>query len=266
MQGKGSNGVHSAFKQLVLREVMESIRGSSLGVLWLVLNPLLMMMLYVIVFGVLFGGSFGRVDNESSLSFAIGVFIGLTVVGFMNDSIGKAPMLLLRNRNLVKKVVFPVALLPLVQLAGSSFSLLVNTGLFVLMALFYGGGASLYALLLPLMIMPLLLLAVGCVYLFSAVAVFFRDLQQITPVLTQIIFWTGGVFFGAARVMEYPPLWAVLKWNPVLRSNENIRSVILWNVAPDWSGWLFSFAIALAFTGFAIFLYQRLSERFSDFL
>lgn len=261
-----TSGVRAAFRQLVVREVMESIRGSSLGAAWLVLNPLLMMLLYVIVFGVLFGGSFGQVENETSIAFAIGVFIGLTGVGFINESIGKAPMLLLRNRNLVKKVVFPVSLLPAVQLAGSSLALLVNTVLFLVMALVYGGGPSIYMLWLPVMLLPLLLLAVACVYLLSAIAVFFRDLQQITPVLAQIIFWTGGVFFGAAKVMEYPALWAFLQWNPVLRINENLRAVLLWQSHPDWAGWSFSMIFVILFTVFGVFAYRRLSERFADFL
>ncbi|MCD8481406.1 MAG: ABC transporter permease [Verrucomicrobia bacterium] len=259
-----TSGVRAAFRQLVVREVMESIRGSSLGAAWLVLNPLLMMLLYVIVFGVLFGGSFGQVENETSIAFAIGVFIGLTGVGFINESIGKAPMLLLRNRNLVKKVVFPVSLLPAVQLAGSSLALLVNTVLFLVMALVYGGGPSIYMLWLPVMLLPLLLLAVACVYLLSAIAVFFRDLQQITPVLAQIIFWTGGVFFGAAKVMEYPALWAFLQWNPVLRINENLRAVLLWQSHPDWAGWSFSMIFVILFTVFGVFAYRRLSERFAD--
>lgn len=256
----------SAFAQLAQREIMESIKGSTLGALWLVLSPLLMMLLYVIVFGVLFGGSFGRIDNESSLAFAIGVFIGLTSVGFINEAIGKAPTLLLRNRNLVKKVIFPIALLPGVQLAGSGFGLLVNTTLFLLMAFLYGGQVSWLMLWLPVMLLPLLLLATGVVYVVSSIAVFFRDMQQVTPVLAQIVFWTSGVFFGAARVMEYPPLWAVLRWNPVLQINENLRSVLLWHASPDWVAWAYSMAVALSFTAFGIFLFKRLSSRFADFL
>lgn len=253
-------------RQLTVREISESIKGSALGILWLVFNPLLSMCLYLIVFGLLFGGSFGQVENESSISYAIGIYIGLSMVNLVNETVTKSTNNLHRHSNLIRKVVFPLELLPVVQVLGTAFKLLVNAGLWLLMGLAFGSVLRWDVLYLPVIFLPMLVMALGLSALISALSVYFRDIQQLTNVMTQIVFWSSGVFYSSAKVMAFPQIWAFLKWNPVLLATENIRAVVLWGRAPDFAqiAYLYGIGALCLLAGFALF--TRLKSGFSDFL
>ncbi len=253
-------------RQLVVRAVSESVRGSTLGVLWLVLNPLLSLALYVLVFGVLFGGKFGRVENESSISYAIGVYIGLSIVNLINETIGKSTTTLQRHGNLVRKVVFPLELLPLVQVLEVGFKLAVNTALWLAMGCVFGTVLSPHILYLPLIFIPLLGMALGLAWLISALSVYLPDIQQLTAFVTQIIFWSSGVFYSADKVREVPAIWAVLRWNPVFIAIENLREIVLWGMPPDPFQVLYLFSAALVALAVGAFFFSRLRPGFADFL
>jgi len=252
--------------QLSVREISESVKGSTLGVLWLVFSPLLSMMLYVIVFGLLFGGSFGQVEDESPLSYAIGIYIGLSVVNLVNETIVKSTNNLFNHSMLIKKVVFPIALLPMVQVTGTAFKLLINTSLWLIMGIFFGSVLGWDILYLPLIFLPLLAMTLGLAALISSLSVYFRDIQQLTQVMTQIVFWSSGVFYSSQKVMQVPQIWAVLKWNPVLLAIENLRDIVLWGLHPSLGqiAYLYLVGAALLAVGFLVF--NRLRSGFSDFL
>ena len=252
--------------QLTVREISMSVKGSSLGVLWLVFNPLLSMSLYVVVFGLLFGGSFGRVENESSFNYAVGIYIGLSVVNLINETISKSTNNLFSHSMLIKKVVFPIVLLPVVQVAGTSFKLLVNTALWLVMGIFLGSVLRWEILYLPLVFIPLLAMALGLAALFSSLSVYFRDIQQLTTVMTQIVFWSSGVFYSIQKVMQVPQVWAVLKWNPVLLAIENIRDIVLWGLAPSLPQIAYLYAVGFIIMGIGFLFFSRLRSGFSDFL
>ncbi len=253
-------------RQLTVREIAETVKGSALGVLWLVLNPLLMMALYVVVFGVLFGGSFDRVDDESPLAFAAGVYIGLSTVGLVNETLAKSTATLTRNANLVKRVVFPLALLPTVQVLGSGFKFAVNAVLWLTFSALVGGMFGIHILLLPVILLPLFALTLGLALFVSALSVYFRDIQQVISVFTQIIFWSSGVFFSSVRVMEHPPLWSILKWNPFFLTIENIRAVTLWGLPPDFAQLAYLYALSAVALALGAFVFSRLKAGFADFL
>ncbi|NDV62229.1 ABC transporter permease [Puniceicoccales bacterium CK1056] len=258
--------VGELLRQLTVREVAETIKGSALGILWLVFNPILSMCLYLVVFGVLFGGSFGQVENESSISYAIGIYIGLSMVNLVNETIAKSTNNLLRNRNLIKKVVFPLEILPIVQVLGTAFKVAINACLWIIMGLFFGSVLSWEILYMPVIFLPMMGLALGLSAMISALSVYFRDLQQLTNVMSQIVFWSSGVFYSSIKVMEFPQIWTFLKWNPVLLATENLRAIVLWGIAPDLVqiAYLYGFSALFLVGGF--FLFARLKSGFPDFL
>ncbi len=100
--------------QFSLREVELRHRGSHLGLIWSLLNPLLMLSLYVFVFGYIFGGRFGVLPNETRMDFALGVFLGLSIFQFLAETLSAAPNLIVVNPNFVKKVVFPLFAGPMI--------------------------------------------------------------------------------------------------------------------------------------------------------
>ena len=128
--------------QFLLRNVKSRHRGSILGAFWLVVNPLLMLGLYVFAFGVVFGGRFTDSPDESTLDYALGVFLGLSVLGLVSGIIGAAPGIIVGQPNFVKKVVFPLEILPAAMTGALAYDLLIGLILCLIGTCFLGARIS----------------------------------------------------------------------------------------------------------------------------
>ena len=115
--------------QFLLRNVKSRHRGSVLGALWLIVNPLLMLSLYVFAFGMVFGGRFTDSPDESTVDFALGVFLGLNILNLIQGMIGASPTIIVSQPNFVKKVVFPLEILPAAFVGAFAYDLLIGFGL-----------------------------------------------------------------------------------------------------------------------------------------
>ena len=211
--------------QFTLRNVELRHKGSHLGLVWSFLNPLLMLGLYVMVFGYIFGGKFGIVPNETPLDYALGIFLSLTLFHFSAEVLGIAPGIIVGNPNFVKKVVFPLEILPAASVAGATFHLLISLTLALLGTACFGPGLHPGLLWLPVIIAPLVLLALGVSWLLAALGVFFRDIGQITQFLSMALMWASGVFYTAQK---YPAAWVWLRYNPLLLAINLARDAALW--------------------------------------
>ena len=172
-------------KQFVLRIFHERHKGSLLGVVWAVLLPVLMMGLYTLVFGFIFGSSYGVIVNENKTDFGLGIFLSLTIFGLIADSLAISPMIIMGNPNFVRKVVFPLEILPIANFGASMLNFMISILLFLIGLTFIGRGLNIYALWFPLIIAPLLLLSIGIFWIFSALGVFLRDITQAMAFITQ---------------------------------------------------------------------------------
>ena len=137
--------------QFLTRNIKSRHRGSVLGAAWLVFNPLLMLSLYVFAFGVVFGGRFTDSPEESTLDFALGVFLGLNVLGLIQSIIGSAPTIIVAQPNFVK-VVFPLEILPAATMGALAYDLLIGFGLCLLGVVTLGPGLSGTVFYVPLII------------------------------------------------------------------------------------------------------------------
>jgi lipopolysaccharide transport system permease protein len=213
--------------QFTVRAVEMRHRGSYLGFAWAVLNPVLMAGLYVSVFGLIFNGRFHVLPDETGVDYALGVFLGLVLFHLVAETLAVAPTIIVGQPNLVKKVVFPLEMLPLSQLSAFWFHAMISLGLCLLAQVTLGRGFGPGLLWLPVILLPLLLLTIGLGWLLSAAAVFFRDIGQVVPVLGQIMLWSSAVFFSPQALPPYA--WAFLKWNPLLHTVVLARESVLWN-------------------------------------
>jgi lipopolysaccharide transport system permease protein len=222
---------HSLWWQFTLRAIEMRHRGSYLGFVWAVLTPLFTAALYVVVFGFIFNGRFKVLPDETGTDYAIGVFLGLLLFHLVAETMAVAPTIVLSQPNLVKKVVFPVEILPLAQLGAFWFHAMVSLGLVAIAAATVGHGLSLTGIAwLPLILLPLAFLTVGLGWLLAAGGVYFRDVTQIVPLLSQILLWSSAVFFTPERIAEKSAWgWAVLKWNPLLHTIDLARNALLWD-------------------------------------
>ena len=255
------------FWQFLVRNVKSRHRGSLLGAVWLGLNPLLMLSLYVFAFGVVFGGRFTDSPDESTLDYALGVFLGLNVLGLVSGTIGASPGIIVGQPNFVKKVVFPLEILPAANVGALSYDLLIGFSLCLVGVFCLGTGIGLSIFYIPIILGPIFLIALGLSWFFSALGVFIRDVGQLASFLGLALLYSSGVFYSAEKAEQSAPfIWTYLQWNPLLQIIDSLRQVILWGGQPDWFsvGYAWLFGIAAFLLG-AWFFY-RLRPAFADVL
>jgi lipopolysaccharide transport system permease protein len=248
---------------LVKREVIGRYRGSFMGICWSFFNPVLMLVVYTFVFSVIFKARWNA-GSDSKTEFALVLFAGLMVFNLFAECINRAPSLILSNVNYVKKVVFPLEILPWVAMGSSLFHSLISLGVWFIFYLIFFGIPHSSALLIPLIVIPLVLFTMGLSWLLASLGVYLRDVTQIVNILTTILMFLSPIFYPVSALPpEYRPL---LQLNPLAAVIEQARGVLIWNKMPDWpyyAGYLF-FTACIAWLGFAWF--QKTRKGFADVL
>lgn len=250
---------------LIRRDVASRYRGSVFGLLWALLTPLMMLAVFTLMFGVVVKARWSEGGADQSTSFfALALFSGLIVFNFFSEVISKAPTLIISNANLVKKVVFPIELLPIVATGAALFQLAIS---FVVLLLFIWaivGGVPISIVLAPLTIAPLVIMLLGLSWFLAALGVYFRDISQIIgPVLTAAMF-LSPIFVSRTSMPIWLQPWLVL--NPMCIPVESFRSVVIFGTHADWTalGSYCMVAIAVAFLGYQFF--QKTRKGFADVL
>lgn len=253
--------------QMTKREVVGRYKGSFLGLGWSFLNPLLMLCVYTFVFSVVFKARWGIAtagEPESKAMFAIVLFVGMIVHGLFADILNRAPGLIIGNVNYVKKVVFPLEILPVVAACSALFHALVSLTVWLLAYIIFIDVPHWHALLLPVVMLPLLVLALGLAWFLASLGVFLRDVGQTITIITTVMMFLAPVFFPVKNLpVEFQPL---IMANPVTFIIEQARDVLIWGQLPDFLGLLRYLVIALVvlWAGFAWF--QKTRKGFSDVL
>jgi len=250
--------------QLIQREVLARYRGSALGIGWSFLNPLLLLFAFTLVFGGVFGGRWsGEESGKSGFDLALFIYCGLAVFVPFAEVIGSAPKILLANQHFVRKVVFPIEILPLSGLVAASIHGASHVALLAAAALIAGHIHS-TALLVPLVLLPAWILTLGLAWWLAAAGAYMRDIGHGMPVLTQLLMFGLPVFYPGSAAPYF--LKAVNAFNPVAVAIEDLRLVLLVGAPPIWLNWalMLSIALACALTGYAFF--SRCREVFADVL
>ena len=250
--------------QFTLRNVELRHKGSHLGLIWSFLNPLLMMGLYVVVFGYIFGGSFGVLPNETRVDYALGIFFGLTLFQFVAEVMGLAPLIIVSNPNFVKKVVFPLQVLPASNVGAALFHLLIGLGLALLSLVICGRTVHANLLWLPIIIAPLFLLSLGIAWFLSALGVFLRDIGQVMQFLTMALMYSSAVFFPASRIA--PGIWVFLRFNPILLAIELARDTALWAQPINYHHLLYLYGAGFVCCSLGYLAFCRMKPAFADVL
>jgi lipopolysaccharide transport system permease protein len=251
--------------QFTLRDIESRHKGSYLGYIWMLVNPLLEFTIYTTVFSLIFQGRYGVIENEPPASYALGIFLSLTLFRLVAETLSIAPTVIVNQPNLVKKVVFPVQVLPLCSLASIIVRVGISLLLFFIGFLIWGPGLSLTNLWLPLVMLPVVALALGLSWLLAALGVFLRDISQITGALSLIILYTSAIFYSENMVIAKSPfVWSILRFNPLLHAVEDSRRVMLWQLPPHPASLAYAlgFGLTLCLIGYTTF--QKLRPAFAD--
>lgn len=250
--------------QMSRREVVGRYRGSVMGLAWSFFNPVLMLIVYTFVFSIVFKARWGIGADESKSQFAVVLFVGLIVSGFFSEVLNRAPGLILGNVNYVKKVVFPLEILPVISMGAALFHSLVSLLVLLIAFTIFNGYLHWTAILVPLVLLPFVILTVGLAWILASLGVFLRDVGQSIGIVTMIMMFLAPVFYPVTAVPEkYRPF---IMANPLTFIIEQARDVLIWGRFPSWLGLsIYSLiAIAVAWVGFAWF--QKTRQGFADVL
>lgn len=250
--------------QMSKREVLGRYRGSMVGLAWSFFNPIFMLLVYTFVFSVVFEARWGQNVAGGRGSFAVILFAGLVVHSLFAECVNRAPTLVLNNASYVKKVVFPLEILPWTTLISASFHAAISILVLLVAEVALMGGIPWTVLLLPVVLAPFIISIMGISWLLASLGVYLRDVAQITGVITTVLLFMSPVFYPLSRLPEQFQAWLLL--NPLTFIIEQTRQVLVFGNLPDWGGLLVYSAAAclLAWLGFAWF--QKSRGGFADVL
>ncbi len=253
----------SLLKQLMIRDFTSRYKSGVLGLAWAMINPLLMLALYSFVFVAVFQMRWG-VNDTSGHNFVLLLFTGILVHGLFSEFVVRAPTLIVSNPSYVKKVVFPLELIPLTPLLGAIVNFSLGMVLVLIMQLWINGTISLYIILMPLIILPFIILLLGVSYIFSSLGVYFRDLSQISGLISTIAIFASPVLFPLENVPDaYRDL---LYLNPITLVVEQLREVIVIGQLPDLVSLTIYSCIAVSIFIFGFLWFKIVRKGFSDVL
>jgi lipopolysaccharide transport system permease protein len=248
---------------MVKRDVVGRYKGSFLGVLWSLFNPLLMLCVYTFAFGFIFKSRWSGYGNDP-FSFALALFPALLVFNYVSDCVNRAPTLITGNPAYVKKVVFPLAALPVSICLSGLFHFFVGILVWMLAFFVIEGWPHLTIFWLVPIVMPMLAFAFGVSCFLASLGVYFRDVQQITGVVTSALIFLSPVFYAMESIPER--FRGLVALNPLTGFIEMSRSVMLYGQHPAWGVLLISFVVSavVMFLGFSWFRFSR--KGFADVL
>jgi len=249
--------------QMTKREVIGRYRGSVLGLLWSFFNPMLMLTIYTFVFSVVFKARWGS-GGESRFEFALILFAGLIVFNLFSECVNRAPSLIVGNVNYVKKVVFPLEILPLVTMGAALFHGIVSLGVLIIFYVLVASSVQWTVVFAPLVIMPLLLLTLGISWFLASFGVFVRDVAQAIGMLTTVLMFLSPIFFPVSMLPEKYRIFMYL--NPLTLIIEQMRDVLLWGRLPSWSGWCLAMALGIGAAWLGLVWFQKTRRGFADVL
>lgn len=250
-------------RQMTKREVVGRYRGSVLGLFWSFFNPVLMLIIYTFVFSVVFKARWGT-GGESRFEFALILFAGLIVFNLFSECLLRAPSLITGNVNYVKKVVFPLEILPVVAMGAALFHGLVS--LSVLLVFYVLVSASLHWTIVfaPLVILPLLLITLGASWFLASLGVFVRDVSQTIGLLMTVLMFLSPIFFPiSALPVKYH---TIIYMNPLTFIIEQMRDVMIWGKLPSWPGLCTVMLVGMMVAWLGLVWFQMTRKGFADVL
>jgi lipopolysaccharide transport system permease protein len=251
--------------QMTKREIVGRYKGSAMGLAWSFFNPVFMLVVYTFVFSEIFKSRWGGVGgNDSKTQFAVVLFVGMIVLSLFSEVLNRAPGLILSNVNYVKKVVFPLEILPVIAIGAALFHTFIGLGVLLAAFVLFNGYLHWTVVFIPLVLLPLIIFTAGLAWMLASLGVFLRDVGQTIGILTTVLMFLSPVFYPVTAVPERFRLYIMA--NPLTFIIEQAREVLIWGHVPNWIG-LGSYtlvAAVVAWAGYAWF--QKTRKGFADVL
>jgi lipopolysaccharide transport system permease protein len=221
-----------------------------------------MLIIYTFVFSIVFKARWGGETFGGVGEFALLIFVGMIVQNFFAEVINRSPTLVLNNANYVKKVIFPIQIIPVIAVGAALFHAVISMIVFLFAMMIFNNGVGFNALYAPLIFLPFVFLTMGFSWLLSSLGVFLRDIGQTIGVITTILMFMSPVFYPISALPEKLQFWILL--NPLTFIIEQLRDVLIFNRTPN----LVSLVVYVAISIFSMWLgyawFQKTKKGFSD--
>lgn len=251
-------------RQLAWQEIAGRYRASLLGMAWMAITPLLMLAVYTFVFAIVFQSRWGTAATANKAQFAVVLFAGLAVFNLFGESVSRAPALVVGNANYVKRVVFPLELLPVIAVCGALFHFAASMLVWTAVAWCLIGPLPATALLLPVVLLPLVLGTLGLCWLLSALGVYLRDVGQMVGVAVTGLLFLSPIFYPLDAVPE-SVRW-MIRLNPVGYMVDMARGVLVFGALPGMAGYGAALATSLLLAWMGFWWFQKTRKGFADVL
>jgi lipopolysaccharide transport system permease protein len=246
--------------ELTKREFTGRYRGSFGGVLWSIAQPLFLLSVYTVAFGVILKARWGGARDTADYAFML--FAGLIVFNVFSEVSSRATTLVSGSPNFVKKVVFPLELLVIVTVATAFIHALIGLAVWLLGYAIVFGVPKTTSLLVPLVFLAFLPVVLGLGWLLSAIGVIVKDVHQFTSMVTHTLLFLTPIFYS---IESAPPLLQnLLMLNPLAFIVEQLRLVLFYGHPPSLQGLALYFAVACFFAWASLILFKRLRPSFAD--
>jgi len=250
--------------QFTRREIEGRYKGSYLGMIWPVIIPLLLLGIYTFIFSLVFKVKWPGSGEINQGEFALTLFAGLIPFTIFSETITRSPSLIVSNPNYVKKVIFPLEILPVSVLGAALFQGLISVAILIAGGWVLLGTVSAKAFLLPLYLVPLAGFSLGLAWFLSSLGVYVRDIGYAIGILVQILFFLSPIFYPLEAVPERFRIF--IKLNPLTGILEGFRQVLVWNQWPDFGFWFLQTAGALLVFVGGYMWFMKTRSGFADVL
>ena len=246
--------------ELTKREFSGRYRGTFGGIVWSFAQPLFLLAVYTIAFGVILQARWGLAGGTAE--YALMLFAGLIVFNAFSECLSKSTTLVTGNPNFVKKVIFPLELLPVIIVATALIHALIGTAVWLLGYVFLFGTPKATAILFPVVLACFVPVLLGLGWLLSALGVIVRDISQLTGMLSHTLLFLAPIFYS---IEAAPPLLQdLLLLNPLTYVVEQFRLVLFHGKVPALQGLAVYFLLASLFAWVSLALFRRLRPTFAD--
>ncbi len=250
--------------QMCKRDVLSRYKGSILGVAWSFVTPLFMLIVYTFFFSFVFKARWGEERGGGHADFAVILFAGLIVHSFFAECLNRAPYLIHNNVSYVKKIVFPLEIFPWVTIGAALFNSVVSVFILVVAQLSVSGHVPSTAFLLPVVLLPLVFMALGASWFLAAAGVYVKDIGQTVGLLTTVLLFVSPVFYPIAILPEKIQMFVML--NPLTLIIEESRNVLLYGSLPNWGALSIYTMISVFVAWVGFWCFQKARRGFADVL
>lgn len=261
-----STAAHAGLiRELTVRDLAQRYRGSALGMVWTLVTPLVLLAIFTYVFAVVFKARWpGLSDEASKVDFALAIFCGIVAFGLFSEPVGRAPGLVLASPSYVKRIVFPLEVLPVVAVCSALVIFLANFAVLLAATLIFRGQIPLTALALPVIIAPVAVMGLGVSWFLASLGVYVRDVGHAVGLVLQMLFFLTPVFYPLAAVPE--PFRTIVTLNPITVVVESTRTALLLGQWPDWGMIALAGGISLVIAQLGYAWFMSTKRGFADVL